>query len=368
LRTRLSRARAASRRTLPLCHFYVKRAGAAAFARVAVPAAADVAALVDAAVAKLRLDAPPDAVTLALETGGPPLDARLALSDAFDARALALHPSLLVTVAARADRESDASPPSLLPYRVLDPLVDAEPQPVSSDADFDAFIRGRTLWAVRDKGEGRSARTMVTNLAAARRALTTAGTYLLLRVAGDALEVDVSNLKRASKNESSFEQLANKAVAADAGLRARYGELVPVNNGEEVVFIDTRTGKDYASYDGLFLCADGVLFNESKAHLTPADVEAVDDAHARLSAVVADPARFKSRPEYVPLAIERGKGRAVIPLLSSSACDAATAAAAAAARVHVLVQSGEGFACAVAAEEFGPARAPQKNARATMRP
>ena len=146
-------------------------------------------------------------------------------------------------------------------------------------------------------------------------------------------------------------------MAVDAGLRTRYGKLEPVNNGEEVVFIDTRTGKDFASYDGLFLCADGVLFNESKAHLTVDDVAAVVDAHARLSAVVADPARFKSRPEYVPLAIERGEGRAVIPLLSSSACDDAMAAAAAAARVHVFVQSGEGFACALAAGEFGPARA-----------
>ena len=157
-------------------------------------------------------------------------------------------------------------------------------------------------------------------------------------------------------------------MAANAGLRARYGELAPVNNGEEVVFVDTRTGKDFASYDGLFLCADGVIFNESKAHLTVHDVAAVVDAHARLSAVVADPARFKSRPADVLLLMKVVKGRAVIPLLSSSVCDAATAAAAAAARVHVLVQSGEGFACALAAGEFGPARAPRQKARAAKRP
>ncbi len=57
-----------------------------------------------------------------------------------------------------------------------------------------------------------------------------------------------------SKNAAtSFEQLANKAVASDAGLRTRYGELEPVNSGEEVICIDMRTGKDYVGYDSLFL-------------------------------------------------------------------------------------------------------------------
>ena len=79
------------------------------------------------------------------------------------------------------------------------------------------------------------------------------------------------------------------------------------------------------------------------------DVANVTDAHARLSVVAADTARFKTRPAGVPLHI---KGCAVVPLLSSTACDTAVAAAAAAARVHVLVQSGAGFDCALATGEF----------------
>lgn len=81
--------------------FYVKRMdAAAAFTSVEVPTDADVATLVKATITELRLDVSPADVMLALEEGGPPLDARRALSAAFDARALALRPSLLVTLRA----------------------------------------------------------------------------------------------------------------------------------------------------------------------------------------------------------------------------------------------------------------------------
>jgi hypothetical protein len=81
--------------------FFVQRAGGAAFTSVEVPAGAYVDALVGAAIAKLRLDAPPDSVTLSLAAGGagaPPLDATLALDAALAAGALAPHAKLLVTV------------------------------------------------------------------------------------------------------------------------------------------------------------------------------------------------------------------------------------------------------------------------------
>ena len=96
------------------------------------------------------------------------------------------------------------------------------------------------------------------------------------------------------------------------------------------------------------------------------DVAAVGDAHARLSAVVADAANFKSRPADVAVLVS---GRAVVvPLLSSSACDTAAAAAAAAARVHVLVKSGSGFECALAEGEYEPTEAPQTTRRPAQRP
>jgi hypothetical protein len=132
--------------------FFVKRACDASFAGVEVPAGSSVAQLVKAAMAELHIGTSPAAVTLERSgvAGAPPLDATQTIEEAIESDALAPRAKLLVTVAAHADRESDALQPSLLPYRVLDPLVDAGPQPVSSDADFDAFIRGRTLWAVRD--------------------------------------------------------------------------------------------------------------------------------------------------------------------------------------------------------------------------
>ena len=98
MRADLPRTRGLATAPPPLV-FYVKRADtASAFTSVEVPATSDVSALVKASVAELRIDASPGAVTLALESGGPPLDARRALSDAFDARALALRPSLVATV------------------------------------------------------------------------------------------------------------------------------------------------------------------------------------------------------------------------------------------------------------------------------
>lgn len=327
--------------------FYVKQRDAVDYAEVAVSASASVSALKDAALAKLRLDVSPTAATLALATGGPPLDARHALSDAFDAAALALRPSLLLTL-----RAGNPGPP--LPYRVIDPDVECEPHAMSSDADFEYFVRGHKLWAVTEKPDGGRKRTMVTNLASARRAIA-AGAYLLLREPGEALEEDASKLKRTRKNaDTSFEQHANKAITVNAGLRERYGELTPLNGGEGVVFVEKATRQDYASYDGLFISRSALLLNESKAHLCEDDVAVARAAHARLAAVVEDPGRFTSRPAEVVLLLEGpGPRRAVVPLLSSIACDAKTAAACKAARVHLLVRSGEGFECALAEGEFG---------------
>ncbi len=331
--------------------FFVQRAAGVGFAEVEVAAGASVAALVKAAVAELRLDAAPDAVTLShagAAPGAPPLDATLTLDAALAAGALAPRAKLLLAVRAE----------PLLAFRVQGCGGEEEAglQELTSEAGFDEFVRGRSLWAVRvPDGGGVPLRTMLSSLRAARNALATPGVYLLLRDVGEVLAADVSNLKRAAKNAStSFEELSNKAAAADTGLRARYGALAPVNDGEEVVFIDARTGKDFASYDGLFVCARGVVFNEAKARLCVEDVAAVRRAHARLSTIVQEPERFTSRPAYVAdfIAGRAGAGRAVVPLLSSTVCDAATAAAAAAARVHVLVKSGAGFACALAEGEY----------------
>jgi len=269
-------------------------------------------------------------------------------------RAFAAKPPPPTYVKSRAPAAGDSGLP--LPYRVADPSIECEPQAMSSDADFADFVRGRTLWAVTEKPGGGQKRSMITNLASARRA-TAAGAYLLLRELGDALEEDVSNLKRTRKNaDTSFEQHANKAIAIDTSLRERYGELTPLNGGEGVVFVEKATRQDYASYDGLFISRSTLLINESKAHLCEADVGVARAAHARLTAVVEDPARFTSRPAEVVLLLEgAGPRRAVVPLLSSTACDAKTAAACKAARVHVLVRSAEGFECALAEGEFGGA-------------
>jgi hypothetical protein len=90
------------RRVSPPRHtFFVQRAVGGGFAEVEVAAGASVSALVDATVAKLRLDAPPDTVTLALAgaaAGAPPLDATLSLEEALAAGALAPRAKLLVTV------------------------------------------------------------------------------------------------------------------------------------------------------------------------------------------------------------------------------------------------------------------------------
>jgi hypothetical protein len=213
--------------------FYAKRAFDVDFAEVEVAMGASVAALKRAVLSELRLDAPPGAVTLSLESGGPPLDARRALSDAFDARALALRPSLLVTVHAPAAEDARDEVEEIIRYRLEVDNSEME-QPVVSSADFDGFRADKTIWAVRRTEVGVDKRLReVTRLQDARKVLATPGLHLLVRGKHDFLSAEVSNLKRETKNAAtSFEQLANKAVAADAGLRARYGELTPVNNGE----------------------------------------------------------------------------------------------------------------------------------------
>ena len=441
---------------------------AAARLEVAVAAGASVAALIEAAAAKLRLDAPLYALFLTRSAGfarAPPLDATQTLEEALAAGALAPRAKLLATVAAevtvdeveeiiryrraaddaemeqpvvsaadfdsfRADktiwavrrtevgvdkklrevtRLQDArkvlATPGLhllvrdkydfLPDDVLNQqresknaatsfeqlankavasdagavdeveeiiryrraADDAEmEQPVVSAADFDNFRRDKTIWAVRrsDAGVDKKLR-QVTRLQDARKVLLTPGLHLLVRDKFLSLTDEVPILQRESKNAAtSFEELANKAVASDAGLRARYGALTPFNAGEGVVFVDKRTGKDFASYDGLFLSSSALVFNESKARLTEAAVAVARAAHASLSAVVADPARFSSRPvdAMTVLLSIAGQRRAIVPLLSSTTCDAKTAAACAAARVHVLVRTGEGFACALADADF----------------
>ena len=327
--------------------FVQSAAGSSSFAEVEVAAGASVAAIVEAATAKLRLDAPPDAVTLSLvgaAPGAPVIDATLSLEEALAAGKLSPRAKLLATV---------RSPP-LLEFCVQGFYGEEEAgvQALASEAEFGALVHGRTMWAVRELGDGgRPQRTMIKSLRAARSALTTSGVRLFLRDVGEVLAADVSNLKRAAKNASTtFEELSNKAAAADARLSARYGALAPVNNGEEVVFVDRRTGKDFASYDGLFTCARGaVVFNEAKASLCTEDAVGARAAAAKLAAIVRDPARYSSRPADVATLIA---GRAVVPLLSSAVCDAATAAAAAAARVHVLVKTGAGFACVLAEGEY----------------
>jgi hypothetical protein len=261
-------------------------------------------------------------------------------------------------VTVRAAAASDAEEvEEIIRYRLAADGVEAEmEQPVVSAADFDEFRKGKTIWAVRrsDAGVDKKLRE-VTRLRDARKILATPGLHLLVRGANESLSDDVSNLKRESKNAAtSFEELANKAVASDAGLRERYGALAPFNDGEGVVFVDKATRQDFASYDGLFLSSSALVFNESKARLTEADVAVARAAHASLSAVVANPARFTSRPADAVTVLRgfAGQHRTIVPLLSSTACDAMTAAACAAARVHVLVRTGEGFACTLSEADF----------------
>ena len=79
--------------------FFAKRAAGRDYAEVEVAAGATVGALKRAIMVELRLDAPPDAVTLALAAGGsPPLDATLALDAALATRVLAPLDKLIVTV------------------------------------------------------------------------------------------------------------------------------------------------------------------------------------------------------------------------------------------------------------------------------
>ena len=81
--------------------FFAKRAGAADFAEVEVAAGSSVAALKRAILAELRLNAPPDAVTLSTAASGSRasiLDATLALDEALALGALAPRAKLFVTV------------------------------------------------------------------------------------------------------------------------------------------------------------------------------------------------------------------------------------------------------------------------------
>ena len=231
-------------------------------------------------------------------------------------------------------------------------LEEAIPEPLASEADFDKFVRDRMLLAFHTRDDGSVKRKEISSLRAARSAVTSPRVHLVLYDAGVMLEASVSTRSHASKiAATAFELVSNKAVAIDADLTARFGQLTPVNNGEEVVFVDTSTGNDFMSVDGLFLCKHGVLFNEAKAHLGQKEVAQALKALANLSFVAANPARFKSRPANV---VELIAGRSIVPLLSSSACDVATSALAAQARVHVLAQTGEGFACAPAKGGFEP--------------
>jgi hypothetical protein len=111
--------------------FFVKRAAGSSFVEVEVAAGASVAALVEAAVVKLRIDAPPDAVELALAAGGtgaPPLDTTLALDAALAAGALTPRAKLLMTVHALSPPPPPPSaplppPPMLPPPSLPSPLA-----------------------------------------------------------------------------------------------------------------------------------------------------------------------------------------------------------------------------------------------------
>ena len=146
-----------------------------------------------------------------------PLDAKQTLDAALAAGALAPRATLLLTLRAPEVEE-------IIRYRLADD--DAEMmQPVVSSADFDEFRKDKTIWAVRrlDTGVDEKLRE-VTRLLDVRKILATTDLHLLVRDKYASIPDDVSRLKRESKNAAtSFEQLANKAVAANAGLRARYG-------------------------------------------------------------------------------------------------------------------------------------------------
>ena len=123
--------------------FFVKRAGGSAFVGVEVAAGADVDALVAAALARLRIDAPPDWASLARACGGgAPLDARLSLVGA----KLSARDELVLTVLA---------PPPLPPLdlsvftnlisRGPDARADADTLAAFTDARAPAAARVRAL-------------------------------------------------------------------------------------------------------------------------------------------------------------------------------------------------------------------------------
>ena len=110
--------------------FFVKREGDAGFAEVTVPTGVSVAALVKAAVAKLRIDASPSTVTLTLAAaapGSPPLDSRLSLKSAIAEGVLSPRADLLVTL----------HPPPLPPLPPLSTytgVIARRPLPLNSTA------------------------------------------------------------------------------------------------------------------------------------------------------------------------------------------------------------------------------------------
>lgn len=90
--------------------FFIQRAGAADFTAVAVAAGASVDTLKRAALAELRIDAPPDTVTLSRVNAGESLDVALTVADACGAGALAAGDKLVATVRplkSAADVEAD---------------------------------------------------------------------------------------------------------------------------------------------------------------------------------------------------------------------------------------------------------------------
>ena len=108
--------------------FFVKREGDAGFAEVTVPTGVSVAALVKAAVAKLRIDASPSTVTLTLAAaapGSPPLDSRLSLKSAIAEGVLSPRADLLVTVHTRSRASTREGAAEGVHLRMLS--LDADP-------------------------------------------------------------------------------------------------------------------------------------------------------------------------------------------------------------------------------------------------
>jgi len=348
------------RRPAPLVAAFVKLARDADYSRVEVRADATVAELKRAAIAELRIEARPGNVTLALEQDAaapaaarrktpppPPLDVSLLVGEALAAR---LPARLIATVHEAADNAA----PALVPYwREGGDAPGPAEQPADSEADFAVFLQGEQLWTAHTTGEGGERRGYkITSLASARKALAAPGTRLVLRDPSAALVEDVSGLKRHRSNASTaFEELANKAVACDAGLSGRYGALLAANDEREVVFRHATTGEAFVSADGLFLSKNGdvALVNEAKQHLRTEDIGRVLATLAKLRSVQAAPAgSFTSAPDGL---VPELAGRSLVAVVSSTNCSSETAAECRALRVHLLLRDGSGFRCLLAEDE-----------------